>query len=407
MPNGEVAQSDNQPASCDHETLHKPTRSESPSPGCADSRRNGKDCVSDPAEFAENDAADSQVVPEFPVKRRRCQVPELDETSESSCTALPCENSESKLAAAPKLFPPGEDALPTVNGEVESPEAIPPTENPRTVCEDSSKDMKRVMKHGGLVNGVLVPVSSSDDACKQDAATNSISSPAECAQSSTPVRGTSRSSSVESQGNDQKLGEPSLSEDTPMDIVPEVPTSSTSSKSDDLVPSSYKHRCPWAMCQFSCDELNELPPHIVSSHVTPANGTSDTVKGCGHLSKCQWRGCPSDVLRPDPNLWSHVLDHLLALKSTSEICPSTSVRHIQHWENEPVGLPSPPATEYALSGTVRLTAALVLLNIARHTPSTVHQLHSHEDRLVNLTCTASEAAPTLARLLAELHQSAR
>ena len=160
---------------------------------------------------------------------------------------------------------------------------------------------------------------------------------------------------------------------------------------------SYSHPCPLVPCQFGCSDHLELRRHVVLTHIN--NVTSD-----GSAIRCQWRGCESEVERHPTNLRCHQMEHVIALDPSVCSMSSPGVRTVLKSDPDAVSFLTEQAPEYALSGTVRLTAALVLYNLARYCPAARLRMHRYQDNLVNLASSTSEAAPTLARCLSELHQ---
>eukprot|EP00117_Sycon_ciliatum_P028389 scpid37627/ scgid22823/ AT-rich interactive domain-containing protein 2; BRG1-associated factor 200; Zinc finger protein with activation potential; Zipzap/p200 len=156
---------------------------------------------------------------------------------------------------------------------------------------------------------------------------------------------------------------------------------------------SWKHRCLMTTCTFGCDDALDLRRHLVARHMS-AEISSPAV--------CQWQGCTSTVTRPPINLKCHTLEHILSLETEPRRFSSPGVSTVENIRLEPVSLLTSEPTEYALTGTVRLTAALVLLNLVRNCSSVRARLRPYEQKFVSLAAVESEASPTLAKCLAEL-----
>ena len=162
-------------------------------------------------------------------------------------------------------------------------------------------------------------------------------------------------------------------------------------KSSDVLPSAvqHSHPCRWKTCLAGFDGVASLRKHVVENHL-PRLGES---------TMCQWDGCPAvGKARQRQNLAHHLLEHVEGTVGIKKPAASTGLSKAG-WasaleRNE----------EYALSGTVHLTAALVLKNLAEHSALARSQLRRHEPLLVDIAMSTSEAAGVLAACLPLLDQ---
>lgn len=178
-------------------------------------------------------------------------------------------------------------------------------------------------------------------------------------------------------------------------------------------------RCRWTTCYSSFDTSKELFAHVVSEHVP-----RDSL-----VMSCMWEGCPL-VRRSRSSLLFHLQQkHSEASPAPSALPPQPTQHQSPPVQPPPQPQPNPqppppttPSTSFVpayhflarmlqslqgeeespLTKSVRLTAALVLRNVAQYSALARSLLRRHESRLSLIAMSNSEAANAIAACLSEL-----
>lgn len=193
-----------------------------------------------------------------------------------------------------------------------------------------------------------------------------------------------------------------------------APTSRNENPADATVPqvvSFRPYRCRWASCYSSFDTSKSLFSHVVNEHVP-----RDSL-----VMACMWEGCPH-VRRSRSSL----LFHLQQKHSEPSPVPSAVPPQQPPAQQQPPPPPQAPVSnppssyvpayhflarmlqsmqgeeESPLTKSVRLTAALVLRNLAQYSSLARSMLKRHERKLSLVAMSNSEAAHAIAACLSEL-----
>lgn len=241
--------------------------------------------------------------------------------------------------------------------------------------------------------------------------------PTHAANARALVRGSGAASSSSSQG---PVGSKLVSPTAPQEFVPTPPP--RVSQVEFSVPQmvSFKpFRCRWTTCYSSFDTSKELFAHVVSEHVP-----RDSL-----VMSCMWEGCPL-VRRSRSSLLFHLQQkHSEASPAPSALPPQPTQHQSPPVQPPPQPQPNPqpppsttPSTSFVpayhflarmlqslqgeeespLTKSVRLTAALVLRNVAQYSALARSLLRRHESRLSLIAMSNSEAANAIAACLSEL-----
>lgn len=167
-------------------------------------------------------------------------------------------------------------------------------------------------------------------------------------------------------------------------------------------------RCRWTACCSSFDTSKTLFSHVVNEHVP-----RDSL-----VMSCLWEGCPP-VRRSRSSLLFHLQQkHSEPSPVPGAVPPQPPPAQQQTPQPPPTSVSNPHVPAYhflarmlqslqgeeetPLTKSVRLTAALVLRNVAQYSSLAKSLLRRHESSLIPVAMSNSEAAHAVAACLSEL-----
>lgn len=167
-------------------------------------------------------------------------------------------------------------------------------------------------------------------------------------------------------------------------------------------------RCRWTACCSSFDTSKTLFSHVVNEHVP-----RDSL-----VMSCLWEGCPP-VRRSRSSLLFHLQQkHSEPSPVPGAVPPQPPPTQQQTPQPPPTSVSNPHVPAYhflarmlqslqgeeetPLTKSVRLTAALVLRNVAQYSSLAKSLLRRHESSLIPVAMSNSEAAHAVAACLSEL-----
>ncbi|UJR35052.1 hypothetical protein I4U23_027828 [Adineta vaga] len=199
--------------------------------------------------------------------------------------------------------------------------------------------------------------------------------------------------------------------------VEEQPKSIIVEKKEDL---SYDFICEWENCRLAFPTARSVLHHVCSSHIKSLNDYVCLWNGCDRLKRQKWalishvhdRHCSEAAFRQAKlRLTNPVPTSTITINTTRSTTSTNSIGYAsdaawlairRHMQINSFDEQINKSKEGPLTKSIRLTAALILRNIAKYSSSGKQNLRQYEQLLANLTLEASEASHILSSCLFEL-----